>query len=57
MGWIRVGRSEWQQYVGRRVRRLRVGSGAVYVAWAGNLLCGVHGTLELAMRAAEEKRG
>jgi hypothetical protein len=53
MGWLRVSKTVWEQYVGRRVIRLRSGSGALYVAYAGKTLCGRWTTLEHAQHAAE----
>lgn len=57
MGWVRKGKNEWSQYVGRRVRRLRVGSGDIYISWAGRTFCGRWGTLTEAQAAAEKKNG
>lgn len=50
--WIRRGRNDWQQYVGRRVRRVK----NYFVAWAGNEWRGCHDDLAAAMKAAESPK-
>ncbi len=55
MGWIRIKRDQWEQYVGRRIVKFYVnGLERVYLAYAGQTFCGSHATLDQAKAAAEQ---